>query len=151
MPGRSSWPTALTAGIFGRLCNSYRDAQIGDMGFLAGGKCGRDMLEGTRSIAADDDTQFGIFSPCGRKLSGEFRQRNFVAIERHAALVADGYHVLLGCRAERRRGSNLGQFELDVALHFGKLCRDHKEDDQQEHDIDHRRQVEPRLVVLLRF
>ena len=93
----------------------------------------------------------GVFVLRSRQPSREFGERDLLAVESNQAFGLNTDNALLGCGSERRGRSHFGQFQLDVTLHLGKRSCDHEEDDQQEHNVDHRRQVQRRLFVLLRF
>ena len=74
-----------------------------------------------------------------------------LAIQRGLAIVVDIDHSLFGRGGHGGGRGHLGQLQLNIAFQLRELGCHHKKNYQQEHDIDHRRQVEMHAVVMLYF
>jgi hypothetical protein len=57
------------------------------------------------------------------------------------------------CRGGSQRAGvgHLRHIQIDGAFHLGELGADHEEDQQQQHDVDHRHQVHRGLLIDVRF
>ena len=76
-------------------------------------------------------------------------QRDLLAIEHDHAVVIDVDDPLLGGRGQGAGGVDLGNFQLDLPLGLDEFGADHEENDQQEQDVDQRRQVQHRHLFEL--
>ena len=109
------------------------------------------VLKGPFGIPSHDHAQAAVFLPDGSQPLRQFGHRDEITVQRDATVAVNVDDAFLRCRGQRSVLSDLGHFQIQLALPFRELRARHEENDQQEHDVDHRRQVQSGLFVLMSF
>ena len=103
------------------------------------------------AVAANRDLQvFDLPVGC-RELAAKLGERYWLAIENNRAIAMDIDRAAPLGFAELAYAADFGHGEIDFPLDLGEPRADHKENDQVEDDIDHRRQIDRREIVLMGF
>ncbi len=92
-------------------------------------------------IATHENTVLLIILRCGLELVHQFVRRNRIVTKVDRTVSLDGDGNRLGVRIDRFR-IGFWQIHIDAAGHHWR--RDHEDDQQHQHDVDKRRDVDVR-------
>ena len=127
------------------------DAHFSDAGLLACAQYVGDILKGALGVSTDQNAKFGVFAASGGKSLQELLQGYKFSFQSDLSVTMYVDHLFFRRGGQRSGMGDLRNLQAEFAFQFSELGSHHEKDDQQKDDVDHRRHVECRLFVQMRF
>lgn len=147
----SAGPRLLRPVLAAHRLMADRDGQLSESGLPAGIQDAGHGLEVAAAIASDQNVRTLEIASGGAKGGGEFFWRYDPAVEHDGAVSEDIQHQAFVNGGQMAGLAHARNAKFDLAFHLGELGAGHKEDDEEEQHVDHRREIERWYLITVCF